>query len=507
MERQTHGFAHPEFTDSQLSHMQKALLLRREIKFRADNLVTHPFAIIKELRLGRADNPLKALEIQEKYSEREAYVGDIHGLTDANFTKLRESLLVGAFDNVFFIGDIGGSEKLSKLQRLFYQGEDNLTGNKLYNRQKQLIAEGADDARLLEELREGYQNIHAYERELESHGKISAEEARRIAGDLPADKVLEGLKRIQRFKHYGHYVSNLSDQAIIELAADVESYYDRFAQLAAEIRFNTKAKVYVVRGNWDARLPFDFERDTEDPVALQPEKRRFQDGKYFEDHGIPYFSNLGTVVTQEAVHVLVPFDSVAQSVDVTGGILTSERVARIKAIVDQAREEKKRVTMVAHAVPAWEMHRKPTNSEGRESEKNLRTLISAFEPDEIVYGHEHVIRKDEKGNPLPLDTKYRFMSNDGEISLSASDESLNELDQNIKKGQILATYVPVPGEPFNGIASVDVPRWPVKDRRPRGTGGKASPVRVGRAVVPLKKIGKRLPTHKILSQNIAAEVR
>lgn len=500
------NFMHPEIANATLSPMQRAMVLRKEVHALADNQATHPFTIIQELRLSRADNPLKALEIQEKYSEREAYVGDIHGLTEANFSKLRASLLTGGFDNIFFIGDIGGSEKLSKLQRLFYQGEDNLTSNKLYNRQKQLVAEGADESRMLEGLSEGYRNIYAYEKELEGHGKISPDEARRLADELPDEDILQGLKKIQGYQHYGHYVSNLPDQAIIALASDVEGYYDRFAQMAAEIRLNTKAKVYVLRGNWDARLPFDFERDTEKPVAFPPEKRRFQDDKYFKDHGIPYFSNLDLVTTQEAVHVLVPFDSVAQGVDVPGGILSSERVTRIQKAVERAREEKKRVIMVAHAVPAWEMHRKPTNNEGKETEKNLRELLSAIEPDEVVYGHEHVIRQDENKNPLPLDTKYRFTSEGAGVVLNASDESLQDLDRNVDNGRILATHVPVPGEPFNGVATVDVPKWPVKDKRPRGTGGKSSPVRVGRAVVPLKEIGNKLPTGKILSPDVAAKI-
>ena len=456
------SYIHPAFEPSP---MQRAMALRREINLQADRHVTHPFIVIKELRQARADNALKALEIQERYTTRYGYVGDLHGLDDETFAKLRKTLLTEGFDHIFFIGDIGGSASLARLQRLFYQGSDSPKDNKLWNRYQQLKKADVDEKTILHELKEGYLNLHAYELVLENHGRLSDQEAREQAERLADEEILQKILWAVKHKHYGHYVSDLSDQIITTLASDVESYYERFARMVAEIRLTTKAKVHVIRGNWDPRLPFDFEKGTEDPVPLVEQRRRFQDRKYFQEKGIEYYATVGFVETTDALHVLVPFDAVAKWIGEEGSLITPERLETYRRQVEEARLVNRTVIMVAHAVPAYRMHRKPSTIEGQVTEGNLRRLIGKLQPDEIVYGHEHFVRQDESGNYLHLDTKYRlYVLGEENVKDSGQDEQLADLDQ--KTEGVIATYVPISTENFSGVASLEVPKK-VKNNRNR----------------------------------------
>lgn len=507
---QTSGFMHPEVfsefklpvSDPEVFPMKSAINLRREINRTADVLGMHPFAVVKELRMGEAENALKAFHVQERYGERHAYVGDIHGLKDPEFAKLHQALLNSGYDSIHFVGDIGGSEKLARLQRLFYQGGPASTDNLFYNRAKDLIKESADDVRLFSELQEGYKNIFAFEKELESHGRLSEVESRALAQHLPPDRILEGIKRLISYKHYGHYVSNLSEHAIIALALDVESYYERFMHLVADLRLNTKAKVDVLQGNWDARLPFDFERGTPDPVPLPIDRRRFKDREFFEKYGIPYFTNVGSVETEKAMHLLVPFDAVAKGIDEEGGLLTSEKVTHLKNQIQKAKKAGKTVIMVAHAVPSWERHHKPATGEGQVTERNLLILIGHLKPHEIVYGHEHFFRRDADGGLLSLDSKYQIILDEmnNAASVKEQDIPIEDLSAQANNQAVIATHLPIPNEPFNGIATKELMRR-VRDQRPRGTGGKNSPVRVGHEDVRIREVPTDLPTEKILFPN------
>lgn len=489
-------------SDPEASPMRNAVNLRQEIDRTADLLGIHPFAVLKEIRMGEAENALKAFNTQERYGERHAYVGDIHGLKDPEFAKLHQSLLNCGYDSIHFVGDIGGSDKLARLQRLFYQGGTESTDNLLYNRAKDLIREGADDKRLFLELQEGYRNIFAFEKELEHHGRLPEKKSRELIKELSDEAVLEGIKRVISYKHYGHYVSNLPEHAIATLALDVEAYYERFMHLVADLRLNTKAKVDVLQGNWDARLPFDFERGTENPIPLPAEKRRFKDKDFFEIHGIPYFTNVGIVETEKAIHVLVPFDAVAKEIDEEGGLVTSERVRSLKDQIENARKTGKIIIMVAHAVPSWERHHKPATGEGQTTEKNLLSLIGELKPHEIVYGHEHFFRRDADGELLPLDSKYQIIVNvaSNTASVKEQDFSIKDLSAQADEQAVIATHLPIPNEPFSGIATKELIKR-VRDQRPRGIGGKNSPVRVGHEDVRIRAVSTDLPTEKILFPN------
>ena len=474
--------------------MRRAMGLRHAINETAGQLGTDPFIVAKEVRLAQTQNALKAREIEEQRVRRYGYVGDIHGLSDADFAKLRTTLAQENFDQVFFIGDIGGSEKLARLQRIFYQGGGGATDNQLWNRYQQLSKEGANDQTFLTELKPGYLNLATYERVLAKHGKLPEEKARQQAEELTDEQILAGIKKLAKYKHYGHYVSDLSDDIITTLATDVEGYYERFSHMVAELRLHTKAKVYTIQGNWDARLPFDFEAGTEMPVPLPEKKRRFNVGKFFADNGIVYFKTIGTVETNESVHILVPFDTVTKPA-------AHDTIAKLQKAISKARKDGKTIIMVAHAVPSWERHKKPSTGEGQLTETNLQKLVTDLDPDELVYGHEHFIRKDENGNPI-LDVKYRVIKEKGKITIGEN-EKLQELGK--KTSGTIASHIPIPGEPFNGIASVEI-ALQRKNKAPRGRGGLRSPVRVGKNNIIQRRMSDKLPGAEILHPQVKTKV-
>ena len=87
--------------------------------------------------------------------------------------------------------------------------------------------------------------------------------------------------------------------------------------------------------------------------------------------GVEYFPNLGTVHTEDAVHILVPFDYLASEIQ------NNDLLERTKKEIVSARNKNKTIIMVAHAVPSWAMHGKPSQSgESLITEQNLQRLIS-----------------------------------------------------------------------------------------------------------------------------------
>ena len=146
----------------------RTLKIKNAIYQTAEELGMHPRVVLKELRLARAQTKEEALGIEKERVSKYAYVGDIHGFTDQKQAEIEEQLLTGNFEQVFFMGDIGGSALLARLQKLFYQGGNSGSDNLMWNRYKALAEEAAkegrevDDQTILSQLREGYINIASF---------------------------------------------------------------------------------------------------------------------------------------------------------------------------------------------------------------------------------------------------------------------------------------------------------------------------------------------------------
>lgn len=458
----------------------------------AEELGMHPRVVLKELRLARAQTKEEALGIEQERVSKYAYVGDIHGFTDQKQAEIEEQLLAGNFEQVFFMGDIGGSALLARLQKLFYQGGNSGSDNLMWNRYKTLAEEATkegrevDDQTILSQLREGYVKIASFERVL-ADSTLSEDEARRQVSELSDEDVVAGIRWTVKHKHFGHYVSDLPEAAIESLAFEVRENYERFGRFAKQIKYETGAQVIALEGNWDARLPFDFERDTEVPVALPIKDRRFYGADLLRDMGVNFVTTIETVETDNALHILVPFDSLTRPID--QGLL-----ANLIVQVAEASADSKTVTMLAHAVASWEMHgNKTPTGEGKVTAENLMTLVAAVVPEQLVTAHEHFVRKDQNGQLMSPDMKYVINSKDGEVTSVSGDydvKDLTRMDQSEDFSNIRVIVSPVPMSDQLSDSRIGVAEN-LKDKASdknliRGLGGKASPVRVDRPIGKIK---------------------
>jgi Icc-related predicted phosphoesterase len=484
-------FMHPDFVplidqvpQNKTSDPRKNIgPLRKFINEAAQQHATHPLVVAKELQLARVDNQLEASTIERARTSRYGYVSDLHGLTDADFAKLRDTLVAGEFTQVFVLGDIGGSEKLTRLQRLYYQGGPTLEDNQFANKYKSMMTQpNANQDQAIDAVRPGYQNLRAYEIFLEANGKLTEEQAAQKAqeeiGALKPEEVKARILKALTHDHYGHYVSDLPDSAIISLQADVEHYYERFLTMAQEIR-SRGVEVFVIQGNWDARLPFDFEPNKPTAVPLPQEKRRFNPKEFFRKR-VPYYTTLGTVDSRDAIHIMVPFDTVADDINKT---IKPERLNEIKQRVEAARKAGKRVVMLAHAVPAWEKHSdKEPNKEGKTTQEGLQRLAVILGPDDLIYGHEHKARANAQAI-------YKMRPAGDKVEIGP-DQELKDLDKTPPGTQTV--HLPIPEQLKVGVGSLEQARY--GKGAPRGNGGKQSPIRVDRPVVRHINLASELPT-------------
>lgn len=470
----------------------RTIKIKNAIYQTAEELGMHPRVVLKELRLARAQTKEEALGIERASVSKYAYVGDIHGFTEQKQAEIEEQLLAGNFEQVFFMGDIGGSVLLARLQKLFYQGGNSGSDNLMWNRYKALAEEAAkegrevDDQTILSQLREGYVNIASFERVL-ADPSLSENQAKRQVSELSDEDVVAGVRWTVKHKHFGHYVSDLPESAIESLASEVRENYERFGKFAKQVKDETGAQVIALEGNWDLRLPFDFERDTEAPVALPIKDRRFYGADLLRQMGVNFVTTIETVETDNALHILVPFDPLTKPID-------QDLLADLAIKLVEPSVKSKTITMVAHAVASWEMHgNKTPTGEGKITAENLMALVAALEPEQLVTGHEHFVRKDQNGQPMSADMKYIIYSNDGEIVSVSGDYSagdLTEIDKSqntIKLGTVVS---PVPmadqlTESRIGVAE-NLRRKGRDINLIRGWGGKTSPVRVDRPIGKIK---------------------
>lgn len=481
--------------DSVVSHVGEKPTLRRigqiksAISQTADQLGMHPLVVLQGVRVAQAQTAEQAIAIERERVHGYAYVGDIHGFTPAKQAEIEEPLLTGSFEQVFFIGDIGGSTKLARLQRLFYQGGNYPTDNLMWNRYsamaKEAQASGSDltDGVILSELKQGYFNIASFERVLAGKA-VSEEQARIQLSELSDGQILAGIKHIVRHQHYGHYVADLPEEAIETLSQEVIENYARFGYFAQAIREQTGAAVFALEGNWDARLPYDFERGVDKAIPLPIEKRRLYAADFLKEMGVNFLTGIDSVETIDSMHVLVPFDPLIKPID-------ELELEKLKADVERAKAGNKTITIVAHAVPSWEIHNGTPNAEGKTTAANLMKLIAEIDPDEIVYGHEHFIRKDRDGQLVSADAKYRILIENGEARV---EENMPVADLSNVEGSrldgVLASPLPM-SDQLSGSRIATSERLIDTSHGNniiRGKGGQASPIRVDRPVTKVRDI-------------------
>ena len=74
----------------------------------------------------------------------------------------------------------------------------------------------------------------------------------------------------------------------------------------------------------------------------------------------------------------------------------------------------------------------------RHSAHNFGRAMALFQPDEVIYPHQHARIRDEKGKLINIDTKYELQVEDDGVRLVEDPNFLKS-----SKKQILVTYIPL----------------------------------------------------------------
>ncbi len=475
--------------------LRRAIQIKNAVVATSESLGMQPFSVVKEIRLANASAPDQARAIEKERVEKFAYVGDIHGFTPQKQAEIEEPLLTGNFDQIFFTGDIGGSDLLAKLQKLFYQGGNTGNVSLMWNRYKQLAQQAQQngdqisDEVMLTELREGYLNIASFEKTLIDQS-LSEEKAREQVVEMSDVEIVADIKRIVSHVHFGHYVADLPEEAIDRLAQDVRGNYERFADFVGAIKDQTGADVFVAEGNWDARLPFDFRRGTEKPEPLPIKERRFYGADILRAKGVSFITEPTIVASDTALHLVLPFDSLAKPAD--------PDLVKTLFLDAASKAGRREVLTVGHAVLSWDAHGNTTpTKEGETTTANFRDWIQIFRPSQAITGHEHFPLKDRDGNNAP-NIKYGIKidsSGEADVAPYLSPDVLNSIDdirvELAREREATSFEIAVPtivspvpmSDQLTGsrIAHTELLRdlGPQQNRNEiRGRGGKASPVRV-----------------------------
>ncbi|HSX08964.1 MAG TPA: metallophosphoesterase [Candidatus Saccharimonadales bacterium] len=411
--------------------------------------------------------------------ERIVVVSDIHG-AKPEVVKRLESLVDKPPRAVILGGDVIGTQDLEDLQRLYY-GLTNYSRNEAL---KDHAIAGSDEKLLAYSgnvpPHEGYTIRGAFielrTKELELENKKLDADGRPVIDieqrlhDLTDEEIAQEVRRYGEYIHWGHYASNLPDEAKDALA---DGLAENAKLVAAPLARLQEAGVIVAinEGNWDPSPPIEFEPGKPEAVRIARENQRFNAKAFFNEEGVPYFTDMDILKTKTAAIVLLPFDKLVDfsKMDQTA---VEEYATPIAEKVQQAREEGKQIIVVQHAEAFWEPHNlnhPDAVPRGEHSQilNGLEKVMRYIRPDEVLHGHFHDPFVDEEGTSYPDNTKYaQQIPTDGPPILIE--------DQNFGGGQTVVSFMPL-----QRFAELIIPVGKRSNRRKiRGFGGKRQPAEV-----------------------------
>ena len=426
-----------------------------------------PWEVTQKLRTLDVEDPEKIAEIQKRYKETVVYVGDVHG-EDKALTDQLERLSSNPPQYLIFEGDIIGTKKFEDLQRLFYNYLNNHSRNEILKQNPD-----ATDSEILDytgtkppeegfTLRKGF--LKTRESELKLAGKSEAEIEIELT-NLPDHDIAQQIRKYAKYVHYGHYASNLPEDAKKALAGGLEENARTLIETVKPL-VEKGTRVIMLQGNWDARAPIDFIPGQETATPLPEEQRLFNAKTFFEQNGVAFYRTASTLETDTTLQVLLPFDALVNFPN-----MDDSEKEKLKREVETAREKNKSVIVVAHGEPNWQIHNmtiKDASPAGEHAQiiKGFSQALGLFLPDEIVYGHMHDPITDEDKNKVSEDTKYALqVDSSGDVTLISDPKKFNS-------ESMLASYVPM-----RRLARTEVSRKDTQ-RKVEGFGGRRQPARI-----------------------------
>jgi len=296
----------------------------------------------------------------ENLKENYLFVGDIHGRDP----KLEEELIkIAAGSDVpkilFFLSDIVGTEKLDKLQKLFYNG--------VVNHVRKLLIEKPDatDIEIL--------SLPIGDNKIVADGGQEIQEFLFGKTNIDVANNIKYIRELAQYVHFGHFVSNLPKEIKAVLQKDMEDNAKIWIDIMTQFT-NQGTSVAVIEGNWDARTPLDFYPTTE-CKALPIKERSFYFKNYLRSSNdrINYFNQESSIETKNEVFIILPFDSV------------------INLDLPEKFKTNRKIILVSHAQIDWHAIKgdTPMTAEGKKIQENMKKIIEHINPDYAVHGHLH----------------------------------------------------------------------------------------------------------------------
>lgn len=367
----------------------------------------------------------------KKCTEKIVYIGCEHGGSDEFFVKL-DRLVKNPPNFVFFAGDVSGSVDSAAFKKYFY--------NYVVNRVRPLLEKQTDipDSELLQyigenhpddakTLKDGYHKLMQFKYLYEEYDSSEIEQ---MLSNLTDKDIADDLRRISLL-YSGQWMSELTSRAKLKLFL---SYRKQAEKLLNVIKCMLKggSEVYIVEGNEDSPISLQvIAGDDMKGVA-------FNTKEFFKENGIPINDTLTAVDTKTTLHILAPYFELLNYNP--ANTVYQEKVKMLKKEISDARREHRTVIIVAHGEPNWQVHYPGEESDGVRAKviDHFRQLIVQFQPDEIVYNHQH--------DPLPYapDKNAKYM-------LDGNGQIITEINK-LKDSQTLVTYVP-----FEELEEIDIP--------------------------------------------------
>lgn len=316
------------------------------------------------------------------------FISDIHGRSK----KLEEELLLIARETnpniVFFLGDIVGTDKLAKLQQLFY--------NRVFNHIKNIDLEELSDQQVLAIQIDNKENTIA-DGCLEIINFLQ-----QLKSSYQRKSKANFVREMRRYSHFGHFISCLPKTIKEILKKDLEKNAAAIINIMTQFT-NKGSKVIVVEGNWDARTPLDFYPDKRlcKPLPVKDRDFYFKDFLQSLNKKVIYFNQPGIIEEKNKIFVLWPFDAA-----INGTLFPQLNL----------KQQEKTTILVSHAQIKWEPVKGDISKtdENEKIEENMDDIL--INSDIVVHGHLHdslngwsgYISQRRKVYYLPFQ-KYRFI--------------------------------------------------------------------------------------------------
>lgn len=266
-----------------------------------------------------------------------------------------------------------------------------------------------------------------------------------FTGDLAGSPEIERLKKhfyddkesdkesaYRHYAYFGDWAATLPFSKRQELLATLKPHAEKLLKIIKKIK-NPKTKIYILEGNWDNPQISGVRA-----IAGKDLSGVFDTQAYFKKHGFSFINRSVVLQSKSSLHLLFPYITLLHFENIS-----QQFILKTRKTVMLARKEGKSVVLVGHAEANWHIHHldrlvETITGERKKVIDNFGYLMAIFQPDEVIYPHQHSRLHDEQGNLLDADSKYALHVRHKGVSLVENADSITPDD-----ATILATYIPL----------------------------------------------------------------